>query len=114
MTGIADRAASQADAASSTMGATDSGAEYLAQSLRLSQDFLVSGYPNAMPYFDPAAMPQEDLNGIVAFLCTQTSSGNPMDSTCGLENWEFDENGQFTGDVDALVEELTTISNEYE
>ena len=71
-----------------------------------------------MPYFHPGKgqgeMPQVDLNGIVAYLCTQTGTGNPADSDCGLTNWEFDENGAFIGDVNALVEELNAISDVYQ
>jgi len=114
LTGIADRAADRAKLASQTMGPTTSGAEYIAQSLRRSQDFLVPGYPAVMTYFTPDIMPQEDLIGIVSFLCTQTQSGNPMDSTCGLKNWQFDDKGNFTGDVEALVAELTTITDKYQ
>lgn len=114
LTGIADRAASRAVVASETMGPTTSGAEYIVQSLRRSQDFIVDGYPKAMPYFTPDKMPQDDLIAIVSFLCTQTASGNPADSTCGLKNWQFDANGHFTGDAEALIAELKTISDEYQ
>lgn len=111
-----DRASASADAVGNPV---DVGAEYIAQSLRRSQDYLVAGFPAIMPYFRPGnsvpvEMPQEQLNGIVAYLCTQTGTGDPLDSDCGLNNWEFDENGAFIGDVDALVEELTAITADYE
>ncbi|MGJ3239267.1 MAG: cytochrome c oxidase subunit II [Anaerolineae bacterium] len=118
LNGIGARSSDLADASGEATGdSVENGAEYLVQSIRLSQDYLVSGYPAIMPYFHPGTgtgeMPQEDLIGIVAYLCTQTES-NPEDSDCGLNNWEFDENGEFVGDVDALVAELTAITEPYE
>lgn len=117
--GIGSRSNQRADASGDAIGnEVDPAAEYLVQSIRLSQDYLVAGYPAIMPYFHPGTaqgeMPREDLMGIVAYLCTQTASGNPADSDCGFTNWEFDENGEFIGDVDALVEELLVITEDYE
>lgn len=116
---IGARSTQRAGASGDAIGnPVDPGAEYLVQSIRLSQDYLVAGYPAIMPYFHPGngqgEMPQVDLNGIVAYLCTQTGTGNPADSDCGLTNWEFDENGAFIGDVNALVDELNAISNVYQ
>ncbi len=118
--GIGARSTDRADASGDAIGNTvDIGAEYIVQSIRRSQDYLVTGYPAIMPYFHPGSnvpseMPQVELDAVVAYLCTQTGTGNPADSDCGFINWEFDENGEFIGDVDALVEELMAISNEYE
>lgn len=109
-TGIASRVGGRA----AEIDGVDSGAEYLAQSIRHPGDYLVPGYSNQMTVFDPATMPEDDLVAIVAFLCTQTSSGDPEDSTCGLENWSFDADGNFDGDTGALVEELQNITDEYE
>lgn len=92
----------------------ENGAEYIAESIRHPGDYLVPGYSNQMTVFDPSIMPQEDLVAIVAFLCTQTTSGDPEDSTCGLDNWSFDAEGNFDGDTGALVEELQNITDEYE
>jgi cytochrome c oxidase subunit 2 len=103
---VGDRAAELDD--------VESGAEYLAQSIRHPGDYLVPGYSNQMRVYDPAAMPQDDLIAIVAFLCTQTNSSDPEDSTCGLDNWSFDDSGSFDGDTGALVEELENITDEYE
>jgi cytochrome c oxidase subunit 2 len=70
--------------------------EYLVQSIHLPNEYLVPGYAQGqMPYFGPSAeapaghapynvMPQDDLLGIVAYLCTQTESGNPTDTACGF------------------------------
>lgn len=117
--GLGARSNQRAGASGEAIGnPVDIGAEYIVQSLWRSTDYLVAGYPAIMPYFssDSAThqMPREDLMGIVAYLCTQTDTGNPADSDCGFTNWEFDENGVFTGDVDALVEELLVISEDYE
>lgn len=118
--GLGARSTDRASASGEAIGnPVDVGAEYIVQSLRLSQDYLVAGYPAIMPYFisgnnGSPEIPQEELNGIIAYLCTQTGTGNPADSDCGLSNWEFDETGAFIGDVDALVAELTAITDEYE
>jgi cytochrome c oxidase subunit II len=125
--GIGSRAGTRlADATSQSGNDVVTGAEYLSQSLRNPHTYLVPGYGPLMRIFgssnNPPAgvpstlytpMPQEDLMGIVAFLCTQTGS-SATDSTCGLANWEFDDNGNFTGDAAALTEELRAISSEYE
>lgn len=112
--GIGAHAADSAVLATEQSGnEVTSGAEYIAQSLRHPQAYFASGYNAIMRTFSPDDMPQEDLIGIVAFLCTQTGT-NPADSTCGLENWQFDETGTFIGDSAALTEELTNITNEYE
>jgi cytochrome c oxidase subunit II len=90
------------------------GAEYIAQSLRHPNDYVVAGYlPGIMPTFNPDQMPQEDLNAIVSYLCTQTDSGNPEESGCNLANLQFDDAGVLE-DVDALEAELTNITAEYE
>lgn len=118
--GIGGRSTQRAEASGEATGNDVAlGAEYIVQSIRLSQDYLVTGYGAIMPYFPagnniPAQMPQEELVGIVAYLCTQTGTGNANDSDCGLTNWEFDENGEFIGDVDALFDELVVITDEYQ
>lgn len=117
--GIGSRTGQRAQASADAIGnEVDPNAEYLVQSIRLSQDYLVAGYPAIMPYFHPGTgqgeMPREDLMGIVSYLCTQTASGNPAESDCGFTNWEFDANGEFTGDVDALVDELLAITEDYQ
>ncbi|MCA9914589.1 MAG: hypothetical protein KC496_14655 [Anaerolineae bacterium] len=109
-TGLASRAGERA----ASIDGVDSGAEYIVQSIRHPGDYLVPGYSNQMTVFDPSAMPEDDLVAITAFLCTQTASGDPADSTCGLENWSFDADGNFNGDTGALVNELQAIANEYE
>ncbi|MEL6524645.1 MAG: cytochrome c oxidase subunit II transmembrane domain-containing protein [Chloroflexota bacterium] len=117
--GMGSRSGQRAQASGDAIGnEVDPNAEYIAQSIRLSQDYLVSGYGAIMPYYHPGTstgeMPQEDLNAIIAYLCTQTASEDPNDSDCGFVNWEFNDAGEFTGDVDALVEELNAITDQYE
>jgi len=108
LNGIADRAASRAAESGSL-----NGADYIAHSIRHPQDYFAPGaWAVQMPVFDPSQMPAEDLAGIVAYLCTQTGNGNPADSTCGLESWQFDGSGALV-DVNALVEELTAITDLY-
>ncbi|MEO1286484.1 MAG: cytochrome c oxidase subunit II [Chloroflexota bacterium] len=116
MDGIGSRSGELAEESAEAIGnVVDPNAEYLAQSIRLSQDYKVPGYNDQnMPYFRSDEMSQEHLNGIVAYLCAQTVTGDPNDSDCGLQNWEFDENGNFVGDVDALVAELTAFTDDYE
>jgi cytochrome c oxidase subunit 2 len=125
--GIGSRALSEsAEAEEASGNELLSGAEYITQSLRNPHAYLVPPFgplmrifgasenpPAGIPATSYSYMPQEDLIGIVAFLCTQTGS-SPADSTCGLENWAFDENGRFTADSAALTEELLAITNEYE
>lgn len=117
--GIGSRSTQRAEASGEAIGnVVDPGAEYIVQSIRLSRDYLVAGYPAIMPYFHPGTatgeMPRDVLMGIVSYLCTQTTSGNPADSDCGFVNWEFDETGAFIGDVDALVAELLAVTEDYE
>lgn len=116
LTGIGDRADDRAGEA----GAAD-GATYLIESLRIPDAYLVGGYGNQMPYFGPDDTPppgvsnhnemeQEDLIGIVAYLCAETVSGNPQDNTCGLE---FNDDGTLV-DSDAAFEYLAELSAPYE
>ena len=108
--GIADRAAERALASGS-----ENGADYIMHSIRRSQDYIVPGsWTVNMPMFqeaDPSLatsyMPDSDLIGIVAYLCTQTASGNAAESTCGL-NFGDDR------DVDAIVESLTGLATRYD
>ena len=113
--GIGSRADERADAAGEDVL---SGAEYIAQSLRVPNAYVVSGYgAGIMPQFvsegSGTVMPQEDLIAIVAYLCTQTDNGNAADNDCGLENLTFDEAGVLA-DPDAVEAELMDISDEYE
>jgi cytochrome c oxidase subunit 2 len=109
--GIGSRADERAAAAGEDVA---NGAEYIAQSLRHPNDYVVAGYnAGIMPQFTPDQMPQEDLNGIVAYLCTQTDSGDPAASDCGLGNLQFAEDGTLM-DVEALEAELSTITVEFE
>jgi cytochrome c oxidase subunit 2 len=72
------------------------GASYIAQSIRHPNAYQVPGYGLAMPQFGPSPevpatvegasyvyMPNDDLLGIVSYLCTQTETEDPADSTCG-------------------------------
>jgi cytochrome c oxidase subunit 2 len=72
------------------------GASYIAQSIRHPNAYDVPGFALAMPQFGPfpeqpatidgasyVYMPNSDLEGIVTYLCAQTESGVPEDSTCG-------------------------------
>lgn len=106
--------ADRVDDRAAALGDVETGAEYLAQSIRQPNVYLVPGYAGVMPAFPPEQMAQDELNAIVAYLCTQSATGDPADSDCGLENWSFDENGEFNGDLDALNAELTAITSEYE
>lgn len=69
--------------------------EYLVKSLHLPHSYLVPGYGAQMPYFgeSPEApegqapynyMPDADLTAIVSFLCTQTESGDPSETSCNF------------------------------
>lgn len=91
----------------------ETGAAYVAQSLRHPNDYVVAGYNPIMPVFDAAQIPQDQLNGIVAYLCTQTDSGDPAAGDCGIENLTFDETGKLE-DRDALDAELNEITGEFE
>lgn len=89
LNGIADTAARRA----STSGQA-SAEGYLANSIRHPNAYTVPGYQNnVMPQFSPLSeepaqvdgayyvyMPDEDLVGIVSYLCTQSATGTP---TCG-------------------------------
>lgn len=110
--GIADRAATRA----SESGQGDvNGADYIMHSIRHSTDYIVPGWTGIMPIFQdtepPAAsavyMPDQDLIGITAYLCTQTASGNVADSTCG-----FPLGDEY--DVDATVELLSGLAAKYD
>ena len=63
--------------------------EYLVESLYHPADFLVPGFGPLMPQFVPDNpddlnyMPADEAQAIVAYLCTQTSTG---ESACDLEN----------------------------
>lgn len=109
--GVGDRAANRAQAASLT-----SGADYLLQSIWQSQAYIVPGsWSNQMPVFnDPAVdtnyIPPEDVIAIVAYLCTQTASGNAADNTCGLE---FGADGVLT-DIDAANASLLELAENYD
>jgi cytochrome c oxidase subunit II len=80
MDGIGDRAARRREGYTAE--------EYLVESLYQSGTYLVPGFGDLMPHFnaDPDSenpMPAEDLEAIVAYLCTQTETGN---SACSLDN----------------------------
>ncbi len=87
---------SRAGESRATAAGVSSGAAYLAQSLRHPNAYQVPGYALVMPQFGPSAdqpatiegagyiyMPDDHLLGIVSYLCMQTESGDPEDSTCG-------------------------------
>ncbi|MFW5696427.1 MAG: cytochrome c oxidase subunit II [Phototrophicaceae bacterium] len=63
--------------------------EYLYESVYYSGAFIVAGYDNVMPQYQPDDpdgpnyMPVEDVRAIVAYLCTLTDDG---ESACDLEN----------------------------
>lgn len=107
LNGIADRAGTRVSGMD--------GADYLFESLHLPNAYIVPGYAaGQMPYFGiteeaPAGhspynyMPEEDMIAIVAYLCTQTSSGDPNDNTCGLD---FD-------DIESVNERLEELSRTY-
>jgi cytochrome c oxidase subunit II len=110
-----DGLGSRADERAAEVGEdVPTGAEYIAQSLRHPNDYVVAGYnANIMPVFTPELMPQDELNAIVAYLCTQTDSGDPTVSDCGLGNLTFAEDGTLL-DTGALEAELSTITVEFE
>ncbi len=66
--------------------------QYLVESIFNSQAYKVPGYQSVvMPVFGPDEagnnqMSPEELYSIVAFLCTQTGTGNVNDSACDIEN----------------------------
>ncbi len=74
LNGIADRAANRARAAGNPDAET-----YLLHSIRYPAEYLVPGFGNLMPQFNPNPdqanyMPDADLNAIVAYLLTQTAN----------------------------------------
>jgi len=110
--GIADRAGRRMQ--SSGLG-DESGAMYIMHSIRYSLDYIVPGgwsvNMNQFQNIDPAApsyMPDDHLVGIVAYLCTQTSSGKASDTTCGLE---FGDNN-LPMDMKATMDQLQTYNIE--
>ncbi|MCA9893169.1 MAG: hypothetical protein KC615_09305 [Anaerolineae bacterium] len=114
LNGIGDRAGGRAG----STGVSD-GAEYIVQSIRHPQDYYVPGYNGViMPVHDSTDdntntyMSQSDLIGIVAYLCSQTASGDITDSTCGLESWQA-ENNTLT-DPAAVISELQALSDPYQ
>jgi hypothetical protein len=63
-----------------------------------------------------ATMPQEDLNAIVAYLCTQTS-GSADTSACDLNGDADGNNLNADGtlqDVDAAIETLNAVTDDYQ
>ena len=112
LNGIGSRAADRAAAS----GLQD-GADYIAHSIRLPQDYFVPGYAGViMPAHVPVEgtsgtyMPQSELINIIAYLCIQTDSGDPADNTCGLE---FDDAGQLA-DINAARTYLTEVTDAYQ
>lgn len=97
------------------------GIDYLAQSIHLPNEYLVAGYAaGQMPYFGHGqtapdghspynVMPEKDLQGIIAYLCTQTDSGNPAENTCGLE---FGDDGALI-DTDAAIAQIEAVTATY-
>jgi len=83
LNGVGDRAATVRSAAT---GETPE--EYIHRSLYHPTEYLVPGFGPLMPQFQPEAglpnfMPVDDNKAIVAYLCTQTSTG---ESACDLSN----------------------------
>ncbi len=83
LNGIGDRAATVRSAAT---GETPE--EYIHRSLYHPAEYLVPGFGALMPQFQPDAgqpnfMPVDDNKAIVAYLCTQTATG---ESACDLSN----------------------------
>ncbi len=74
LTGIGDRADERIEGVSAE--------EYLVRSIYFPDEFIVNGFQNQMPPFR-SSMSADDLEGIVAYLCAQTSSG---ESACDLEH----------------------------
>lgn len=70
---------------------------YLVTSIHLPNEYLVPGYAaGQMPYFGHSAEPppgqapynqmsENDLIGIVAYLCSQTETGDPSTTSCAFE-----------------------------
>lgn len=83
LNGIGDRAATSRATATG-----ETAEEYLYRSLYHPAEYLVPGFGALMPQFQPDAglpnfMPADDNRAIVAYLCTQTGSG---ESVCDLDN----------------------------
>ena len=77
LNGIADRLEARAAAAGIPIPP-----EYLVQAIRHPGDYLVPGFGNLMPQFNPDEgqpnyMPESDLNAIIAYLLTQGSNPPP-------------------------------------
>lgn len=99
-----------------------SAVEYLAQSIRQPNAHIVAGYSEGiMNYFGPqpdpipgqqpyAYMPQEDLNAIIAYLCTETGTGDLADSACALD---YADDGT-AADAQNMLETLTEVTDQYE
>lgn len=84
--GLADRVVNN------RVGATgETPEEYLVRSLYAPGEYLVPGFGNLMPQFQPSDenapnyMPVEDMQAIVAYLCTQSATA---DNVCDLSNLE--------------------------
>ena len=109
LNGIADRAADRA-----TSAGVGSAAEYLVHSLHLPNQYLVPGYDaGQMTYFGLSeeapeghqpynVMPEDDLISIVSYLCTQTASGDPADSTCEVDLTDPDATTAYMQEVSSL------------
>jgi cytochrome c oxidase subunit 2 len=108
LNGIADRAGERVTGLD--------GAEYIMQSIHLPNEYIVPGYAaGQMPYFGPSeeapdghspynVMPNEDLIAIVAYLCTQTTSGDAADNTCALDYEDIES-------VNARLSEISATYN---
>lgn len=110
--GIGDRAADRASSAGVV-----NGAEYVIQSLRAPQAYEVPGYAGVnMPVHDSTDdgvntyMSESDLIAVVAYLCSQTGTGNAAESTCGLE---FNDDGTLA-DIAAARETLEMLAEPYQ
>lgn len=124
LNGLGQRAEARADASGD-----DNAATYIAEAIRRPNDYIVAGYnANIMPYFGntdeaPAGvsnyspMPQEDLNAIVAYLCTQVEGGSADASACDLngeaEGNNFADDGTLE-DVEAAIEYLNGVTDPYQ
>lgn len=113
LNGIGDRAGSRAGSLTAI--------EYLVQSLHLPNDYIVPGYPaGQMNYFGygtsaPAdvtgsynIMPESDMIGIVAYLCSQTEDGDAKSSSCELA---LNDSGEL--DAEAIKAQIEAITATY-
>ncbi len=94
--------------------------EYLATSIMLPNEYVVPGYAaGQMPHFgfsdtSPTGaasynrMPESDLIAIIAYLCTQTESGDPAENACGLEFAD----GTLV-DIDAAKAQIEAVTSTY-